>query len=52
MVSIEKQWQASTPPARLAETVEHRVVRCHLSPRNRTLKPGQHRFCGVRAIHR
>jgi pyruvate formate lyase activating enzyme len=29
--------------------MENGTVRCHLSPRNCTLKEGQHGFCGVRA---
>lgn len=42
-------WKVSAHPARLEEILEDGVVRCHLSPRNCTLKVGQHGFCGVRA---
>jgi pyruvate formate lyase activating enzyme len=42
-------WRSTTHPARLEEILEDGVVRCHLSPRNCTLKVGQHGFCGVRA---
>ena len=42
-------WRSTTHPARLEEILENGVVRCHLSPRNCTLKIGQHGFCGVRA---
>ncbi|RKH56238.1 AmmeMemoRadiSam system radical SAM enzyme [Corallococcus llansteffanensis] len=33
----------------MEELLPNGVVRCHLSPRNCTLKEGQHGFCGVRA---
>lgn len=33
----------------LGETLEDGVVKCHLSPRNCTIRPGQHGFCMVRA---
>ena len=49
MESAHKEWQSTTHPARLAESLGDGVVRCHLSPRNCTMKPGQHGFCGVRA---
>ncbi len=42
-------WKQTAHPARLEEVLENDVVRCHLSPRNCTLKDGQHGFCGVRA---
>lgn len=42
-------WQQESHPARLEEIMDGGVVRCHLSPRNCTLKEGQHGFCGVRA---
>jgi pyruvate formate lyase activating enzyme len=48
MASIVR-WRDTTHPARLEELLPHDVVRCHLSPRNCTLKEGQHGFCGVRA---
>ncbi len=44
-----KAWKESFVLARLEERLPGDVVRCHLSPRNCTLKPGQHGFCGVRA---
>jgi pyruvate formate lyase activating enzyme len=43
------QWKDTSHPARLEEILEDGVVRCHLSPRNCTMKLGQHGFCGVRA---
>jgi pyruvate formate lyase activating enzyme len=43
------QWKETSHPARLEEVLGDGVVRCHLSPRNCTLKEGQHGFCGVRA---
>jgi len=42
-------WKETTHPARLEEILENGSVRCHLSPRNCTMKEGQHGFCGVRA---
>lgn len=36
-------------PAQLEERLEDGVVRCHLSPRNCRIRPGQHGFCMVRA---
>jgi len=45
---METTWRQSSHPARLEERLDDHVVRCHLSPRNCTLKPGQHGFCGVR----
>ena len=42
-------WRETAHPARLEERLENGTVRCHLSPRNCTLKEGQHGFCGVRA---
>lgn len=42
-------WKQTAHPARLEEVLENNVVRCHLSPRNCTMKDGQHGFCGVRA---
>ena len=44
-----RQWQEQEHPAHLEEILDAGVVRCHLSPRNCTLRPGQHGFCGVRA---
>ena len=41
-------WRNSWRPARLEEILPSGVVRCHLSPRNCTLKEGQNGFCGVR----
>ncbi|MFE3636110.1 AmmeMemoRadiSam system radical SAM enzyme [Streptomyces sp. NPDC059168] len=38
-------------PARLEEQLDDDVVRCHLSPRNCRIRPGQHGFCMVRANH-
>ncbi|HEX3761371.1 MAG TPA: AmmeMemoRadiSam system radical SAM enzyme [Kofleriaceae bacterium] len=42
-------WRDDHQQARLEERLPDGVVRCHLSPRNCVLKPGQHGFCGVRA---
>ena len=42
-------WQQDPYPARLEERLEDGIVRCHLSPRNCRLRPGQHGFCMVRA---
>ncbi|MGW7412416.1 AmmeMemoRadiSam system radical SAM enzyme [Streptomyces sp. NPDC054863] len=42
-------WQQNSYPARLEERLEDGVVRCHLSPRNCRIRPGQHGFCMVRA---
>jgi pyruvate formate lyase activating enzyme len=42
-------WRESHRHARLEEVLSGGVVRCHLSPRNCTLKEGQAGFCGVRA---
>ena len=42
-------WKETSHPARLEEILGNNVVRCHLSPRNCTMKEGQHGFCGVRA---
>lgn len=41
-------WRDTSYPARLEEILEDGVVRCHLSPRNCTMKEGQFGFCGVR----
>jgi pyruvate formate lyase activating enzyme len=46
--AADKRWMESWQPARLEEIVGDGVVRCHLSPRHCTLKPGQRGFCGVR----
>jgi pyruvate formate lyase activating enzyme len=43
------QWQHVGYPAMLEERLEDGVVRCHLSPRNCKIRPGQHGFCMVRA---
>jgi pyruvate formate lyase activating enzyme len=42
-------WRESSVQARLEERLPGGVVRCHLSPRNCTIREGQHGFCGVRA---
>lgn len=44
-----KKWQEYGYPARLEERLDNDVVRCHLSPRNCRIRPGQHGFCMVRA---
>lgn len=44
-----KKWQEFGYPARLQEHLGDGVVRCHLSPRNCRIRPGQHGFCMVRA---
>jgi pyruvate formate lyase activating enzyme len=41
-------WKDTSVPARLEEQLPNNIVRCHLSPRNCTLREGQHGFCGVR----
>jgi len=41
-------WKSTYQPALLEERLDNNVVRCHLSPRKCTLKPGQLGFCGVR----
>lgn len=41
--------QPNPYPAQLEERLENDVVRCHLSPRNCRIRPGQHGFCMVRA---
>lgn len=43
------KWKEVGYPARLEERLEDGVVRCHLSPRNCKIRPGQHGFCRVRA---
>ena len=47
--TIKNAWQETSHPARLEEILDNGVVRCHLSPRNCTMREGQHGFCGVRA---
>ncbi|MEU6486136.1 AmmeMemoRadiSam system radical SAM enzyme [Streptomyces sp. NPDC046887] len=42
-------WNSEARPARLEERLDDDVVRCHLSPRNCRIRPGQHGFCMVRA---
>jgi pyruvate formate lyase activating enzyme len=46
---MTKGWQEFGYPASLEEPLEDGVVRCHLSPRNCKIRPGQHGFCMVRA---
>jgi len=46
--SYHPNWEASAHPALLSETFVDGTVRCHLSPRHCTIKPGQAGFCGVR----
>ncbi|MEV5885332.1 AmmeMemoRadiSam system radical SAM enzyme [Streptomyces sp. NPDC052020] len=46
---VDKKWQENGYPARLEERLPDNVVRCHLSPRNCRIRPGQHGFCMVRA---
>jgi pyruvate formate lyase activating enzyme len=46
---VTKKWQEVGYPARLQEDLGDGVVRCHLSPRNCRIRPGQHGFCMVRA---
>jgi len=41
-------WRDNPYPARLGEQLENDVVKCHLSPRNCKIRPGQHGFCMVR----
>ena len=42
-------WRETSVQARLEERLPDGIVRCHLSPRNCTIREGQHGFCGVRA---
>jgi pyruvate formate lyase activating enzyme len=42
-------WRETFVQARLEEQLPGGIVRCHLSPRNCTMREGQHGFCGVRA---
>lgn len=44
-----QSWRDDPYPARLGEALGDGVVRCHLSPRNCRIRPGQHGFCMVRA---
>lgn len=44
-----RKWRETGYPARLAEDLGDGIVRCHLSPRNCRIRPGQHGFCMVRA---
>ncbi|HYO54517.1 AmmeMemoRadiSam system radical SAM enzyme [Archangium sp.] len=44
----DAKWRHTHQQARLEEILPNGVVRCHLSPRNCTLREGQHGFCGVR----
>lgn len=44
-------WFDTAHPALLEERLADDVVKCHLSPRNCVIKPGQRGFCGVRANH-
>ncbi|MFR9672980.1 AmmeMemoRadiSam system radical SAM enzyme [Streptomyces sp. TR06-5] len=46
---MTKRWQDQPYPAHLEERLDDGVVRCHLSPRNCRIRPGQHGFCMVRA---
>lgn len=46
--AADKRWMETWQPARLEEVLDGGTVRCHLSPRHCTLKPGQRGFCGVR----
>jgi pyruvate formate lyase activating enzyme len=41
-------WKATWRSARLEERLPNGIVRCHLSPRNCTIRDGQRGFCGVR----
>ncbi|MFE7527517.1 AmmeMemoRadiSam system radical SAM enzyme [Kitasatospora sp. NPDC057542] len=45
----QRTWDNQPRPARLEERLDDDVVRCHLSPRNCRIRPGQHGFCMVRA---
>jgi pyruvate formate lyase activating enzyme len=48
MSNQEPSWQNTNHPARLEEILSEGTVRCHLSPRNCTLKEGVRGFCQVR----
>lgn len=41
-------WLDTWHPALLGEELPNDTVRCHLSPRNCVMRPGQRGFCGVR----
>lgn len=43
-----QKWREVCRPARMEEPLPGGMVRCHLSPRNCTIKEGQNGFCGVR----
>jgi pyruvate formate lyase activating enzyme len=42
------EWKETWRQASLEELLPEGVVRCHLSPRNCTMREGQNGFCGVR----
>jgi pyruvate formate lyase activating enzyme len=46
---MTQAWRDKGYPANLEERLDNDVVRCHLSPRNCRIRPGQHGFCMVRA---
>jgi len=43
-------WKSTYQQARLEEILPDGLIRCHLSPRNCTLREGQDGFCGVRGV--
>jgi pyruvate formate lyase activating enzyme len=45
-----QNWRNSYTSARLAEALEDGRIRCHLSPRNCTIREGQDGFCKVRGV--
>ena len=45
-----KNWMSTYHQARLEEILPDGRVRCHLSPRNCTLREGQNGFCKVRGV--
>jgi pyruvate formate lyase activating enzyme len=44
------KWKTTFSPARLAEKLPDGRIRCHLSPRNCTMREGQDGFCKVRGV--
>jgi pyruvate formate lyase activating enzyme len=45
-----KEWRSSFQQARLEELLPDGRVRCHLSPRNCTMREGEDGFCKVRGV--
>jgi pyruvate formate lyase activating enzyme len=47
---VERKWRLKFQLARLEELLPDGRVRCHLSPRNCTMREGQDGFCKVRGV--